>query len=115
MLTGKRLIAVISACVLLGSQAGCSAFPITSTRCTLGVAGSPATTVTYDGPGAREACDQIKQNQQFVSVTQEPTSIPVVCDVSQGPIHVRVRDASQLKAAATQLCQTIKQGGLPLG
>jgi hypothetical protein len=99
---------------LLFSQLACSTVTASS-RCTLGVQGSQ-TTVTYDGPGAQVACDQIRQNQQnaqFVATPQEPTNVPVVCDIAQGPIHIRVRDSGNLKQVASQLCQSLQQG-LPL-
>jgi hypothetical protein len=112
LVTAKLGLVLLCIGVLVLSQLACSALG-PSSRCTLGVQGSQ-TTVTYDGPGAQQACDQIKvQQHQFIATPQEPTSIPVICDISRGPIHIRVRDNSDLKTAANQLCQSIQQG-LPL-
>jgi hypothetical protein len=111
-LSGKRPSTAVIIAILLFSQLACSTVA-PSSLCTLGVQGSQ-TTVTYDGPGAQQACDQIRQssqfNQQFVATQQEPTSVPVVCDVARGPIHIRVRDNGNLKSVANQLCQSLQQG-----
>jgi hypothetical protein len=110
-MTARLGLALVCTVLLLLSQLACAS--LGSSHCTLGVQDSQ-TTVTYDGPGAQQACDQLRQGQQqFVATAQEPTSIPLVCDISQGPIHIRVRDNGALKTAANQLCQSIQQG-LPL-
>jgi hypothetical protein len=109
---GKRAFVSLTIVLLLLTQLACSSLAASS-RCTLGVQ-STQTTITYEGPGAQAACDQVKQNQQFVTTPQEPTSIPIVCDVTRGPIHIRVRDNSDLKTVANQMCQSIQQGLLPL-